>query len=76
MIVVHKLNGTQLTINAEPIECLEGGAQTCVVLATGNRFNVTETPEQITDLVIAYRKKVGTEGKVANPIKGYQRENP
>jgi len=76
VIIVHKLNGAEIRLNAELIECLEGGPQTCVILATGNRFLVVETPEEITERVVEYRRKVNAEGKAVNPIKGYKRENP
>lgn len=76
MIKLHRLNGAEIVINAELIECLEPGQQTCVILATGNRFLVTETAEDITERIVAYRRKVNAEGKVVNPIAGYKRENP
>jgi flagellar protein FlbD len=76
VITLHKLNGTEFVINAELIEALEPGAQTCVVLATGNRFIVTESAQEVQDRIIEYRQKVAAAGKVVNPIAGYKRENP
>lgn len=78
MITLHKLNGTAFVINAELIEFLEagGGQETVVALATGNRFRVRETPEEITRLVVEYRRKLGASGKVVNPIQGFERKNP
>lgn len=77
MIALHKLNGAEVIINAELIECLEvGPRETVVCLATGNRYLVTEKPEEIERKVVAYRAKVNAQSKVVNPIKGFERENP
>ena len=76
MIILHRLNGSQFTINAELIEALEGGPETCVMLATGNRFIVKESTEEVTAKVIEYRRKIAAEGKPVNPIAGYKRVNP
>lgn len=76
MIILHRLNGAAITLNAELIETLEHrGNETVVCLATGNKYVVTESPEAITDLAIAYRKKVNGEAKAINPARGFVREN-
>lgn len=75
MITVHKLNGTAIVINAELIEHLEPGQETVVCLATGNRFLVRESIEELTGKVIEYRRKISAEGNTVNPIKGYVRES-
>ena len=74
MIQVHKLNGTALVINAELIESLEPGPETVISLATGNRFLVRESAEEITQKVLEYRRTLIAGAKVVNPIKGYIRE--
>ncbi len=76
MITLHKLNGTAFVINAELIETLEQGQETVISLATGNRFLVKETAQQVTELVIEYRRKVNASGKAVNPIQGFERKNP
>lgn len=78
MITLHKLNGTEIVVNAELIECLEpgGGQETCVSLATGNRYLVRESPQEIEEKVVVYRRKVAASGKVVNPIAGFERRNP
>jgi len=74
MIRLHRLNGSEIIINAELIESLEPGPQTTVSLATGNRFLVRESAEEVTGRVLEYRRAVYSSGKVANPISGYQKE--
>jgi len=74
MIKLHKLNGTEIVINAELIESLEPGPQTVISLATGNRYIVREGSDEVTQKVLEYRRSVNASGKVVNPISGYQRE--
>jgi flagellar protein FlbD len=74
VIVLHKLNGLEVVVNAELIETLEPGPQTVVHLATGNKVLVVEKAEAIVDKVVEYRKAVNATGKAINPIAGYERE--
>ena len=75
MIRLHKLNGGEIVLNAELIESLEaGGQETVVGLATGNRFLVRESPDEVVERVVEYRRRVNASGKVVNPISGYKRE--
>ncbi|OGS40535.1 MAG: hypothetical protein A3J82_07535 [Elusimicrobia bacterium RIFOXYA2_FULL_69_6] len=74
MIKLHKLNGGEVVINAELIESLEPGPQTAVALATGNRFLVRESADEVTEKVLEYRRAVNSSGKIVNPISGYRKE--
>lgn len=74
MIVLHKLNGAEVVVNAELIETLEPGPQTVVNLATGNRLLVSESADVVAAKVIEYRKAVAASGKPVNPIAGYERD--
>lgn len=77
MITLKRLNGAELVLNAELIETLEPrGGETVVCLATGNKYVVAESAEEISRRVIEYRAKVNSSGKVVNPIRGFERENP
>lgn len=73
MIVLHKLNGHEVVVNAELIETLEPGPQTVVHLATGNKVLVVEKADEIVSKVVEYRKAVHSTGKPVNPIAGYER---
>ena len=75
MITLHKLNGSQIIINAELIESLESGQETVVSLATGNRFLVKESADEVTQRVVEYRKKIAAQNKTVNPISGFERKN-
>jgi flagellar protein FlbD len=74
MITLHKLNGSAVVINAELIESLEIGQQTVVALATGNRFLVRESADEITQKVLEYRRQVNALAKAVNPIQGFERK--
>ncbi len=73
MIVLHRLNGQEIVVNAELIETLEPGPQTVVHLATGNKVLVVEKAEEVVSKVVEYRKAVNNCGKAVNPIAGYER---
>ena len=76
MIVLHKLNGMEVVVNAELIETLEPGPQTVVHLATGNKVLVCENADEIVAKVVEYRKAVNGSGRPVNPIAGYERGRP
>ncbi len=74
VISLTRLNGSSLVINAELIETVESGPDTVLSLATGNRYIVRETVDEVVGKVIEYRKRVDADRPVRNPIKGFERE--
>ncbi|MBI2571603.1 MAG: flagellar FlbD family protein [Candidatus Schekmanbacteria bacterium] len=58
MIRVTRLDGTQILLNAELIESVEATPDTLVTLVTRTRLMVRETPEEVYELVVAYRQRV------------------
>ncbi len=70
MIKLHKLNGTEVIINAELIESVEAAPDTVINLATGNRFLVQDSVQEVVDKVVEYKKKVYSDKKCPNPIEG------
>ena len=73
MIKVHRLNGTEISVNAELIEFVQATPDTGISLVTGNRFVVTETVDEVIEKVNEYRRKVYADKKNVNPIEGYRR---
>ncbi|MBI3288885.1 MAG: flagellar FlbD family protein [Elusimicrobia bacterium] len=73
MIVLHKLNGQEVVVNAELIETLNPGPETVVHLATGNKIPVREKADEVIAKVVEYRKAVNSSGKPVDPIKGFER---
>ncbi|MCX7908314.1 MAG: flagellar FlbD family protein [Ignavibacteria bacterium] len=58
MILVTKLDGQKIVINAEEIETIEIGPNSVISLKSGKKYLVRETHEELTNLVIEYKKKV------------------
>ncbi|MBE5923687.1 MAG: flagellar protein FlbD [Lachnospiraceae bacterium] len=60
MIELTKLNDTKFTVNADIIEFVEETPDTVVSLTTGKKIIVQETREEVTDLVISYKRAIYT----------------
>ncbi|MCB4792543.1 MAG: flagellar FlbD family protein [Elusimicrobia bacterium] len=58
MIKLHRLNGKEITVNAELIESIESAPDTIITLTSDNRFIVKETIEEVKSLIIEYRRLV------------------
>ena len=74
MIKLHKLNGAEIIVNAELIESVEATPDTVLNLATGNRFLVRDTVQEVMDKTIEYKKKVYADRKFVNPIEGFEKK--
>lgn len=59
MIHLTMLHGEPIVVNAALIEYMESTPDTMVALATGRRFMVRETIEQVVDLVVEYSTRIG-----------------
>ncbi|MGL4344522.1 MAG: flagellar FlbD family protein [Cellulosilyticaceae bacterium] len=60
MINVTKLNGIEITVNAELIEMIEQTPDTIMTLTTGKKLIVSETKEEIINKVITYKQHIHT----------------
>jgi len=58
MIVVTRLNHTRFAVNPDLIERVQASPDTTLVLADGTTYVVTETLEQVIDLVTEFRARV------------------
>lgn len=58
MIVVTRLDGSELTINCELLESVEHTPDTVISLVNNHKLVVRESVEEIVDRVVAYRQKV------------------
>ena len=57
MIRVTELHGRYRFINVDLIEYIEANPDTQIVMRDGRRVFVRENPEQIVDLVVAFRQR-------------------
>ena len=60
MIVLARTNGRPVVLNADLIETVERDEEgtTVIVLTTGNVLAVDQSPEDVRDLAIAYRRSI------------------
>lgn len=58
MIVVTRLNGEPLVLNAELIELVERTPDTVVTLTTGRKLLVQEPVEEIVRRVLDYKRRI------------------
>lgn len=58
MIELTRLNGAKFTLNSDLIETVENIPETKVTLTDDRHFFVTESREDITRKVVAYRRRI------------------
>lgn len=58
MILVHRLKGDPVFLNADLIEFVEARPDTVITLADGRKMVVTETPEEIIERSRLFRASV------------------
>ncbi len=73
MIKLEKLNGTLVVLNAELIESVEAAPDTVINLATGNKFLVRNSVDDVIAKVVEYKIKVYSERKCINPMEGFEK---
>lgn len=56
MISVTRLDGAEIYLNADLVETIEPTPDTLICLANGSKLVVRETPEEVVDRVIAFRR--------------------
>ncbi|MFC0680698.1 flagellar FlbD family protein [Lysobacter korlensis] len=65
MIVVTRLNHSRFAVNPDLIERIQASPDTTLVLADGTTYVVTETLEQVIDLVTDFRARVIARARTA-----------
>lgn len=58
MISLIGLNNKQFYLNAEHIEKMEEVPETLITLTNGKKYMVLETPEEVMDRIIEYKRKI------------------
>ena len=59
MIEVTNLNGKKYWVNPHQIECMEENPDLTLSLLSGKKIVVQESPEEIINRIVLYRKKIG-----------------
>jgi len=60
MIRVHRLDGSELIINADLIETVEARPDTVITLVTGKKHVVSDTVSQVLGRTIAYKRSLAS----------------
>ena len=58
MIQVTRLNGSELTLNAELIETIEATPDTVIMLMNEHRWVVRESVDEVVERVVAYKRRI------------------
>lgn len=61
MIEVTKINNVKITVNSDIIEIVEETPDTVITLTTGKKIIVKESRQEVTNLVISYRRDIFSE---------------
>ena len=63
MIDVIRLDGEKYWVNPHMIESMDSTPDTTLTMLSGKKLVVKNSPQDIIDKIIAYRKKVGIEAQ-------------
>jgi flagellar protein FlbD len=62
MIQVTKLNGEKYWINPHQIETMEMNPDVTLLMLSGKKIVVKDSPEEVLARIVEYRKKIGLVG--------------
>lgn len=60
MVKLSRINGAEVTVNAELIETIEATPDTIVSLSSGKKLMVVDSVDQVIEKVMAYRRALAT----------------
>jgi flagellar protein FlbD len=58
MIIVHRLRGEPMFLNADLVESIEATPDTVLTLVDGRHVVVADAPEEIADRIVEYRAAI------------------
>lgn len=58
MITLRKMDNSSITINCDFIITIEATPDTVITFSTGKKLIVKESIEEITDLIIDYKRRI------------------
>lgn len=59
MILVTRLNGSELVVNDDLIEFIERTPETVLSMTEGKKITVKESIEEILERIVAFRRRLG-----------------
>lgn len=58
MIKLTGMNGKEIIINSDNIEKIEEVPETVITLINGNKYIVEETPEEVIDRIVLFKRRI------------------
>jgi flagellar protein FlbD len=58
MIRLTRINHQEIVLNSDLIEHMEASPDTVITLTTGQKMMVLETPEEIVERVVSFRRRL------------------
>lgn len=58
MILIHRLRGEEMFLNADLIESIQASPDTIITTVEGRKIVVAESPEEIVDRIRVYRASI------------------
>ena len=65
MITIHRLNGDEMTLNAELILTVEATPDTLISMVDKRRILVAESVNEVVDAVMDYRRLISGPGRMS-----------
>lgn len=66
LIRVHRLNDQEFLVNCELIEFVEETPNTVISMVSGRKLVVSETNEEVQNLIIEYKRKIFVSNGIRN----------
>jgi flagellar protein FlbD len=67
MVLLTRLDGTQVTVNCDHILTLEQTPDTVVLLTSGGHLMCKESVDEVVERVVAFRRRLGPQVITAQP---------
>jgi flagellar protein FlbD len=69
MIPVTRLDGQTMLLNNDLIESIEPTPDTLITMSNGEKLYVRETPDEIVELVVAFKQRVIAAAAPVPPVR-------
>ncbi len=61
MVRLTHLNGKEFYLNSDLLLCLESTPDTLLVMTSGEKILVKESPEEVVDRIVGFRRRIGSD---------------
>jgi flagellar protein FlbD len=64
MIILNRVDGSSVVVNCDEIEFVDGSHDTTLSLKSGRKIIVTQSPDEIIELVIQFKRQCNSPNDV------------